>query len=91
MSLVATLVITSRRHSFAPIGFALLYCLAGENISEKLFIFFEILPIFLPKFVGKTQLPFTMNFTNGVNVSVETTCESKIQEIAYDGTEIYET
>lgn len=31
-----------------------------------------------------------MNFTNSVNVSVETTCESKIQEIGYDGTEIYE-
>uniref|UniRef100_A0A1A9WJM0 Mediator of RNA polymerase II transcription subunit 17 n=1 Tax=Glossina brevipalpis TaxID=37001 RepID=A0A1A9WJM0_9MUSC len=31
-----------------------------------------------------------MNFTNSVNVSVETTCESQIQEISYDGTEIYQ-
>lgn len=31
-----------------------------------------------------------MNITNGVNVSVETTCENQIQEITYDGTEIYQ-
>lgn len=31
-----------------------------------------------------------MNITHSVNVSVETPCESQIQEIAYDGTEIYQ-
>ncbi|XP_036322678.1 mediator of RNA polymerase II transcription subunit 17 [Rhagoletis pomonella] len=31
-----------------------------------------------------------MNITSSVNVSVETTCENQIQEITYDGTEIYQ-
>ncbi|XP_055906764.1 mediator of RNA polymerase II transcription subunit 17 [Eupeodes corollae] len=35
-------------------------------------------------------MSYTMNMTNSVSVSVEAPCENQIQEITYDGTEIYQ-